>query len=461
MAQPTSNSVLLNRVLSQNPTQIFGQLEANGKVVLVNPNGIVFGKDGSVSASSFTASTFDISDDDFMAGRMNFKRGANAGAVKNEGTIKTAGGYVALIGAQVENTGKITTNGGNAYLAAGDKVSVPMTNSGRVQLLVEPSVLNAEISNTGSIVSNGGGVYLKASAVSGLASKIIHSGLIDTSAEKAGNIEVLAPGGLLEVTGAIKADSEGLSETRVLVGRDENTGVLASQTNVSDANISVKNGFVETSGDFLQTSGVKVVAKEWLLDPNNILINSTTTTGGSITAAQLASGTSVVNATDLSNALTAGTSVTIATTAGTGGSGDITVNANISNASAGNSLTLTADRNIVLNNSITASNITLNALTGNVSGAGNLTSSGGTTVNSATDGTLSGIVAGTGAFTKTGAGKTTLSGLNSYTGATNVNQGTLTVTKMGYLKSPSIVIGAALFLKPMYRQIRIIQLTQQ
>lgn len=68
VAQPSSNSVLLNRVVGQDPSQIFGKLSANGQVILLNPNGVVFGRDGSVTATSFTASTFNLSEADFMSG---------------------------------------------------------------------------------------------------------------------------------------------------------------------------------------------------------------------------------------------------------------------------------------------------------------------------------------------------------------------------------------------------------
>ena len=73
IVQPSSTSVQLDRVTGNSPSQIMGQLSSNGQVVLVNPNGIVVGKDGSVSASAFTASTLGISDADFMAGNYNFK----------------------------------------------------------------------------------------------------------------------------------------------------------------------------------------------------------------------------------------------------------------------------------------------------------------------------------------------------------------------------------------------------
>jgi filamentous hemagglutinin family protein len=102
IAQPNASSVLLNRVVGNDPSQILGKLSANGQVILLNPNGILFGKDGSVTASAFTASTFGLSDNDFMAGYYKYSRNGSTASVVNQGTIQTApGGFVALIGATV------------------------------------------------------------------------------------------------------------------------------------------------------------------------------------------------------------------------------------------------------------------------------------------------------------------------------------------------------------------------
>ena len=108
ITQPSASSVLLNRVVGNDSSQILGKLTANGQLILLNPNGIVFGKDGSVTASTFTASTFGLTDTDFMDGFYKYKRNGSTAAVVNQGTIETsAGGFVALIGATVTNEGTI------------------------------------------------------------------------------------------------------------------------------------------------------------------------------------------------------------------------------------------------------------------------------------------------------------------------------------------------------------------
>ena len=77
--QPTSTSTMLNRVTGGTKSTIAGQLNANGQVFLVNPNGIAISKTGKVSATGFVGSSLDISDDDFKAGKLQFQgKGASA-----------------------------------------------------------------------------------------------------------------------------------------------------------------------------------------------------------------------------------------------------------------------------------------------------------------------------------------------------------------------------------------------
>jgi filamentous hemagglutinin family protein len=440
--QNSVNSVLLNRVVGNDPSQILGKLTANGQVVLINPNGIVFGKDGSVAASAFTASTFGISEKDFANGHYNYTRNGSTAAVTVENgaslSATARGGYVALIGASVDNQGTISTQGGSVLMVAGEKAALPeaMTGnvsvplSGKVRLDLLPSTINAMVSNSGTITTEGGQVLMQAAALSDAVASITHTGTIDTTGTQGGAVTLQADQGNIQVSGSVKANSTGAGNAGgdVVMGRDMATGVLAKTTDVSGAKLESQGGFVETSGEYLKTDGISVKAKDWLLDPNDIVIGSTTTTGGSLSAAQAANGVSRILASDVSNALTAGSNVTIATSASaTGGNGDITVAAAISNTAAGNTLTLNAGRNVILNSNITASNIALNAATGSVSGTGNLTATGTTTINSTAAGTLSGAIGGTGGLTKTGAGQTTLTGSNTYTGGTKVVAGILQI----------------------------------
>ena len=358
IVQPGSGSVLLNRVTSANPSQIFGQLNANGQVVLVNPNGIVFGQDGSVSASSFTASTLGISDADFLAGNNRFQRNGSAAAVVNQGTISTTGGYVALLGASVSNEGRIQTQGGTAYLAAAETIKIPVSGSGRIKLELTPSSINAAVSNAkgGTIVTEGGQVYMQAAALNNAVASIIQSGSIDTTGHQGGAVHLLADDGQIKVDGLITANSTGQDEqglTRkggdIVIGRDEETGALARWTDVRGAQLQSAKGFVETSGDVLATAGVRVKAGEWLLDPYNITIAASGASGTAYTSNYTSGADSVILAADINASLNAGTSVTLATGASGASAGDINVNASIAKTAGGDAtLTLKAHNDIVV-----------------------------------------------------------------------------------------------------------------
>ena len=375
VVQNNASSVLLNRVVGNDPSQIFGKLTANGQVILINPNGIVFGKGGSVTASAFTASTFGMTDADFSAGKHKFTRnGSTAGVTVEDGaTISTTApsGYVALMGASVDNQGAITTQGGAVVLASGetvalpagltDNISVPL--SGKVRLELLPSTLNAMVANSGTITTEGGQVLMQAAAVSDAVASIAHTGTIDTTGEQGGAVTLRADNGDIKVSGVVKANSKSTKNKggNIIIGRDEVTGVLAKATNVSGAVLESKGGFVETSGHDLNVDGAKVFAKDWLLDPDNIDIT------GDATAAT--AGYSKIKASDIETNLKNGTSVTVSTTSGVtvttppigytaanSGDGNILVNAAINKNSGGNAtLTLLADNGITLNQKIQGS----------------------------------------------------------------------------------------------------------
>ncbi|EBV1275957.1 filamentous hemagglutinin, partial [Salmonella enterica subsp. enterica serovar Oranienburg] len=112
--QPDSSSVALNRVTGASGSQIMGTLKANGQVFILNPNGVLFGKDARVSVAGLVASTKNINTADFMKGQYTLSGEGNPGAqVINQGSLTTTkGGYIVLAADQVKNSGTITTPSG-------------------------------------------------------------------------------------------------------------------------------------------------------------------------------------------------------------------------------------------------------------------------------------------------------------------------------------------------------------
>ncbi|PUE11889.1 hypothetical protein B9Z51_05025 [Limnohabitans sp. T6-5] len=364
IVQPNSQSVLLNRVNGPAPSQIFGQMTANGQVVLVNPNGVTFGKDGSVSAAGLTASTLNTTDADFMTGRNHYTRDGATGQVLNQGTLTAApGGYVALLGASVSNEGKIVAPQGNVAMGAAESITLPLYGSSRIKMELTPSAINAAVANQkgGSIITEGGQVYMQAAALGNAIASVMQSGSIDTSGAQGGAVHLLADGGSIKVDGSITANSTaaGHKGGDIVIGRDEVTGVLAKSTDVSGAQLESKGGFVETSGDFLATDGVSIKAAQWLLDPSDITISSSADSliagaPGSITPNGGAGTTSNVKVDTIQNAINSGTNVTIQTTNGsnTTGAGNITIANALAFKNTGATdatLSLIADNGIIQN----------------------------------------------------------------------------------------------------------------
>ncbi|USX28464.1 YDG domain-containing protein [Oxalobacteraceae bacterium OTU3CINTB1] len=158
--QQSADSKVLNRITGQDPSVILGSLQSNGKVFLINPNGVLFGAGSRVDVNGLVASSLAISNADFLAGKNTFAGGANAGRVVNQGAITTpGGGQIFLIAPSVENSGIISSPNGDVVLAAGHSVQLFDSRDPNVQVVVSSPADQAL--NLGSIVAQGGrvGVY--------------------------------------------------------------------------------------------------------------------------------------------------------------------------------------------------------------------------------------------------------------------------------------------------------------
>ena len=84
--QQSASSQVLNRVVGVDPSVILGTLQSNGRVFLVNPNGIVFGAGSQVDVAGLVASTLRLSNDDFNNGRLRFTDTPGAGGISTPRT---------------------------------------------------------------------------------------------------------------------------------------------------------------------------------------------------------------------------------------------------------------------------------------------------------------------------------------------------------------------------------------
>ncbi|WP_175852110.1 GLUG motif-containing protein [Burkholderia cepacia] len=228
--QPTNQSIALNRVIGANGSQIHGQLDANGRVFLVNPNGVMFGAGAQVNVGGLVASTQNLSDADFLAGRYRFA-GTSGQSVENAGTIAASdGGSVALLGARVSNTGVIRAQMGRVALGAGNAFNVNFDGNGLLNLQVESGAVDAQANNGGLLKADGGEVLMTARAAGDLLGSVVkNSGTIEAKGLSSRAGKITLDGGQVYVGGKLDASAQDASTAggtvttrgeRVVVSRD-------------------------------------------------------------------------------------------------------------------------------------------------------------------------------------------------------------------------------------------------
>jgi filamentous hemagglutinin family protein len=334
--QPSASAVAANRIYDTQGSQILGRINANGQVWLINPNGVLFGKDAQINVGGLLASTLNPDDASIGSTRSNFSGSSTAGVV-NFGQINAAqGGYVALLGHSVSNQGSISAPGGTVALGAGSAVSLNFAGSKLLGLEVTGNQVNALAENGGLIQADGGQVLLSAGARNSLLPSVVNN------------------------TGVIQARTVQEQDGKIiLLG-----GMAAGTTNVKGTlDASAPNGgnggFIETSAYTVKvddsasitTASAQGTQGQWLIDPFDFYVKAS---GGNITGAALGTALGNNNVT-IQTVAAANPTVTGATASGSypSGLGDIYVNDAVA-WSANYTLTLHAHNSIYINSPITA-----------------------------------------------------------------------------------------------------------
>lgn len=330
--QPSSTAVALNRVVGSNASNIYGTLTANGRVYLINPNGVLFAPGAQVNVGGLVASTLNMSDSDFLSGKYVFAKDGSAGSVVNQGTI-TAADHAVLIGPQVKNEGVIAAR--VVGMTAGDKVSLDFAGDKLLGVTVDTAAAGANVSNSGAILADGGLVVMSTGTKDALLNTVVNNtGIVRAQT-------VSTEGGVIKLIGST---------------------VNVAGTLDASAPQGGNGGFIDTSGAKVKVAeDAKIITRaasgkngKWLIDPDGFTIAAT---GGDMTP------------TTVQNALQNG-NVEILSTNGNGADGNINVNDAVSWNT--NKLTLTANRDIRINAAMTASgsaSLTLNPATANGGGS--------------------------------------------------------------------------------------------
>ncbi len=182
--QGHTNWAALNRIYDRNPSQIYGRLKADGKVFLLNHNGILFGKGSRVNVHSLVASSLNLDQSDFLRNIMHFKTEPGAegtpGKVSSEGSIQAGQtGSVFLIGPSVENSGTINAPNGQIGLIAGEDVSLDPVSNQEAQTRIASWV---KVSGTlGTAANRRGGKLESKSGLVGMYGRVVNqNGMIRT-----------------------------------------------------------------------------------------------------------------------------------------------------------------------------------------------------------------------------------------------------------------------------------------
>ena len=261
--QPGSGAAALNRVTGSTTSAIAGRITSNGAVYLVNPNGIAITATGTVSASGgFVATTLDVANGDFMAGKLVFRGNRASAEVSNSGSITAGqGAYVALLGGSVGNAGTISVPYGRIGLASGEQVTLDLNGNGFMQVAVPVAEVTgnaALINHSGEIYAAGGTVEITAATMRAAVRNIINvSGTInaDSATGSAGNITLFGgAGGTVAVSGMLSARATG-------------TAGDGGQVETSGANVDVTGLKVDTSALHGKTG-------TWLIDPYGLIVDA-------------------------------------------------------------------------------------------------------------------------------------------------------------------------------------------
>ena len=435
--QPGASSAALNRVVGGNPSSIYGQLQANGQIFLINPAGVLVGASGQIDTAGLVASTLDLSNESFLSNSRLTLSGDSDAAVQNLGQISASGGNVYLIARTVENAGSISASVGTVGLGGGSEVVV--TDGGGIAVLVG----SGSVGNSGSIAAAsaelkavGGNIYALAINNSGVvrASSLVNEGgrivlraegatAVNSGSLVADGGEVQLLGGQVGLDGSIDVGTGGtalvgggfqgsapgiLNSQRTVVGPDATINadggtvvVWADGLTSYNGNISAQGGNVEVSGkqSLALTGGIDAGSGGTiLLDPQDLTIVATGANDSLVTSSGLAAGSP-----DATTDVTIGSSAIEALT------GAITLEAsrnlsindglNLSNQTSGEAVAFTAGGDLTIGAAVSTGGgaMTFTASSGGVnSGSATLTIQGPTTggnvtfVNDGTKGILLG-----------------------------------------------------------------------
>ena len=276
--QPSASSVALNRVTGGlGPSEIMGTLTANGRVFIINRDGILFGPGSVVNTAGFLATTNDIRNADFMAGRYNFNiPGRPDASIVNQGTDHGVERRLCRAGrarrAQLRHHHRDARHGragvrqqlhARHVRRQADHARGRRQIASKVIDVATGQPLKSLVSNTksGTLSANGGRVELTAAAARAVVDSVIntkgviransigrHNGMIVLNAATGGSKPAGAPAQTIKVAGTISA-----------AGRHR--GTTGGTIVVSGEHIKLANAKIDASGR--RGGGKVLIGGDW------------------------------------------------------------------------------------------------------------------------------------------------------------------------------------------------------
>jgi filamentous hemagglutinin family protein len=233
--QPSATSIVFNQINNQSPSQIWGNLQGNGIIVLENQSGFYFGPNAVVRAPGFVATTAALTPQDFGSGAFwQFNGPPPQASIINYGQINAGkAGSVFLIAENIENRGTISAPGGNIGLVAGQQVLISDRPDGR-GLSAQVTLPSGSVDNSGRIIADAGTIALNAQVVN-------QNGIIQADS-------VLQQNGAIEL---VASDDLRLGANSQILARGDASG------NSPGGSVTLKSGndFSDSSGSQIITTG--------------------------------------------------------------------------------------------------------------------------------------------------------------------------------------------------------------
>ncbi len=195
------------------PTQILGNLNANGQVYIFDQNGVIFGAGSQVNVGSIVASSGIVDEATLSGNQLKLDNVGAGGNIVLNGSISVSdAGVAAFVAPSVKNSGVINAKMGNVVLASGNTVTLDMYGDGLVEVAVSGELENALIENKGTIKAEGGNVTLTASAAKDVVDNVINmDGVVDVSSVSVKGGKIILGGGkhgTVKVSGKLDASGK-------------------------------------------------------------------------------------------------------------------------------------------------------------------------------------------------------------------------------------------------------------